>query len=150
MNISLIASTSGSAYGSALGPHSTQIGQAAEENQAAGQDAQPAADDAAAGGKKTSVHVTISAAGRSAASSKADNDGGGDDPVEQAIKQLEQQLQRVMQQIHQVQASAMPDDQKASQLQTLNAEATQLQAQIQSLRDKQIEAAREAAGAAAG
>lgn len=63
-------------------------------------------------------------------------------PTDQTLKQLEEQLRQIMQQIARLQASNIPEEQKSGQLQALNTEAGQLQQQIEAILQKQMDAAR--------
>ncbi|CZZ91954.1 Uncharacterised protein [Bordetella ansorpii] len=63
------------------------------------------------------------------------------DDTDKAIAQLQRQLERLMQQIKRVEASQATDEQKATQLQALNAQATALQGQIQTLQNQKLQAA---------
>jgi hypothetical protein len=147
MTISVISNTLASAYASQyLGPRAVQSHTAGQADDKATQQASTA--DAS----KTDGNGTSSANGQAkstnfgtktgAAGQASSSDDSSDDPTTQAIKQLERQLRQVMTQIQRLQASSIPDDQKASQLQALNAEATTIQAQIQALMQKQMEAAK--------
>ncbi|CAM3706264.1 FlxA-like family protein [Bordetella bronchialis] len=144
MTISVISSTLGSAYASTLlGPRSVQNNTAAQDGDAATKagDASQAGSGAAssAGGDAKSRNFSARAAAGGQASS-TDTEGG--DATTQTIKQLQRQLKQVLLQIQRLQASRIPDEQKAPQLQALNAEAATLQAQIATLIAKQAQEAK--------
>lgn len=75
--------------------------------------------------------------GGATASEETDND----DEFTRQIKMLQKQLKRIMDQIAKVQASGMSDEMKAQQLQSLNAQAMQIQGQIQQVLIQQAKAA---------
>ncbi|WP_176463909.1 FlxA-like family protein [Bordetella genomosp. 11] len=143
MTISVITSTLASAYGSTLlGPRALQNNSTAPDDgkAALNGDASTAGGNGtpSAGGQRTSTNFQA----RSASATPAPSDSGGDDATSQTIKQLERQLRQVLQQIQRLQASSIPDEQKAPQLQALNAEAATLQAQISALIEQQVQAAK--------
>jgi chromosome segregation ATPase len=137
MTISVISSTLASSYSTLLGPRTVQNNGAA---QADDKTAQAGADAGSTAGGSQGKPANFKANGASA--SQASGDSGSSDPVSQTIKQLEQQLRQVMQQIQRLQASSIPAEQKAPQLQALNSEAAALQSQIASLLQQQAEAAK--------
>ena len=63
------------------------------------------------------------------------------DPTTQMLKQLQDQLRQIMDQIKRLQASSVSDEQKMPMLQSLNAEAATIQGQIEALMQKQMQAA---------
>lgn len=77
---------------------------------------------------------------------KATEETDNDDEFTRQIKMLQKQLKRIMDQIAKVQASGMSDEMKAQQLQSLNAQAMQIQGQIQQVLIQQAKAAMASAG----
>jgi predicted nucleic acid-binding Zn-ribbon protein len=75
-----------------------------------------------------------------AAAAPADSETSSD-PTTQMLKQLQDQLRQIMDQIKRLQASSVPDEQKMPMLQSLNAEAATIQGQIEALMQKQMQAA---------
>ncbi|MGE8620589.1 MAG: FlxA-like family protein [Achromobacter spanius] len=78
---------------------------------------------------------------------KATEETDNDDEFTRQIKMLQKQLKRIMDQIAKVQASGMSDEMKAQQLQSLNAQAMQIQGQIQQVLIQQAKAAMASSGA---
>jgi len=90
------------------------------------------------------IRVKLPAMAQAAAAQSAQQASASDDepadPTERLLKQLEKQLQQVMQQIARLKASRIPGEQKAVQLNTLSAEAIQLQQQINSIQQQRLAA----------
>jgi hypothetical protein len=147
MTISVISNTLASAYASKmLGPRTLQSHTAPDADDKAAQHA-TAGDASRTDGSGTSsadgqARSTNFRTSTGAANQASASENDGDDPTSQTIKQLERQLRQVLSQIQRLQASSIPNEQKAPQLQALNAEAATLQAQIASLLAKQAQAAK--------
>lgn len=142
MTISVISSTLASAYvSSPLGPRSLQdntAGEAGGKTQPTDASATSDTRGASTDGQRDSTNFQA----RPASGAQAADQGESDDPISRTIKMLEQQLRQVQLQIQRLQASSIPQEQKAAQLQALSGEASTLQSQISALRQKQAEAAK--------
>ncbi|ARP95293.1 hypothetical protein [Bordetella genomosp. 13] len=86
------------------------------------------------------------AAARKEAASRASQN---EDPTDKAIKELQRQLRLVQRQMERVRNSGATPEQKASQLQALNAQAATIQGSIQKLMGEKL-AALAASAAARG
>lgn len=80
-------------------------------------------------------------AGKAKVSSPSDDDKSTD-PTDLLIKQLEDQLRQITQQMARLRASKIPEQQKTEQLQALNQEAGEIMSRIASLQEQKLQAAR--------
>ncbi|HTK01664.1 MAG TPA: hypothetical protein VL522_18695 [Bordetella sp.] len=144
MTISVISNTLHSAYASTLlGPRSVQSNTPAQADDKSAQATDGSNTGGSGGaGATDSQGKSKNFQAKSASGAQASGSSDSSDPISQTLKQLQQQLRQVMAQIQRVQASSVPDEQKAPQLQALNAEAAALQGQIAALLDKQAQAAK--------
>jgi DNA mismatch repair ATPase MutL len=143
MTISVISNTLHSAYASTLlGPRSVQSNTPAQADDKSAQATDGSNTGSGGAGAADSQGKSKNFQAKSASGTQASGSSDSSDPISQTLKQLQQQLRQVMAQIQRVQASPVPDEQKAPQLQALNAEAAALQGQIAALLDKQAQAAK--------
>jgi len=92
------------------------------------------------------VNAKGAGGGPSVGGAQETSSSDNEDEYTRQIKELQRQLKRIQQQIAKVQSSGLPAEQKAQQIQALNAQAVQIMGQIQKIMAMQAKAAAAAAG----